>query len=89
VARLGELVVLARRAAARFLEIGLHQPIGLHAPHQGIDRAFTHADLGREPARDVVGIAILARQKGQHAQVEHAFTQLHQQRVRHGIAPSL
>jgi hypothetical protein len=82
---LGELVIFARRAAARFLEVGLDQAVDLHAPHQGIDRAFTHADVLRQPARDVVGVAVPARQQGEHAHVEHAFAQLDQQRFRHCV----
>jgi hypothetical protein len=78
-----QLVVLARRPAARFLEVGLDQAVGLHAPHQGIDRAFTHADVLRQAAGDVVGVAVPLRQHRQHAQVEHALAQLHQQRIRH------
>jgi len=84
-ARPGELVIFARRAAARFLEVGLHQAIGLHAPHQGIDRAFTHADILRQPARDVVSVAVPAREQSEHAQVEHAFAQLDQQGFRHYV----
>src|SRR4029077_11625459 len=87
-ARLGELIVLTRRTAARFLEVGLDQTVGLHAAHQRIDRAFTHADRLREATGDVVGIAVAASEHGEYAHVQDAFPQLHLKRVGHpSIAP--
>src|SRR5262249_49112188 len=56
--------------------------------HQRIDRAFTHADQLREAAGDVVGIAVAARQHGEHAHIQDALPQLHLQSVGHQpIAP--
>src|SRR5580658_494667 len=51
----GQTVVFPRRPGGRFSEIGLDEPIRLHAAHQRIDRAFAHADALGEAACDLVG----------------------------------
>ena len=67
-AGIGQPVILARRAGGQFLKVGCDQSIGLHPPHQRIDRAFAHAHGQRKLAGDLVGIGIAAREQGQDAQ---------------------
>src|SRR5580704_13122232 len=51
-------VIFARWPGGRLDQIGLDQPVGLHAAHQRIDGALTHADRPGKLAGDLVGVAV-------------------------------
>src|SRR5260370_603719 len=82
--RCSPAVILPRWAATGFLPIGIDETVGLQAPHQRINCAFPHIDPLREPAGDVVGVAIAPREQRQNAEFQHAFLQLNLDGFRHG-----
>jgi hypothetical protein len=81
----GQAIILARRTALGFHQIGLDLAVRLHAAHERVDRPFPHIDILGELAGDFVGVAVGLRQQGQHAQRQHAFLQLNFDGFRHGF----
>jgi len=74
--RIGDGIILARRARRRFFEIVGNQSLALHAPHQRIDRAFTHIHRCRQPAGNLVGIRVASRKQRKDAKAQHPLLEL-------------
>ena len=79
----GQRVVAARRPGGGVAPDGGHQVVLAEPAEQRVDRALArHEPGGRELLHEVVAVALVVLEQGQHAVLDRAATQLRDRRLR-------